>query len=310
MNSDSLSLGRIREKLFGQRWLTLGLLAWLGPMTGASGSVATITPEELRQGSENKSIALIIDLRTHNEFERGHIPGAINIPHFALETKSVPPVGAIAVYGDGLGRIDEVAATAAIDKKPGVQASFLSGGLAAWESAGFATTHQKGLAEAQLPVITYEQLKRAQSSGIVLADLRTRGGSQRIAMATNAAPRAPTDLRNAFPGARVVEPGPQLATQSSGPNKSPAPSDKTSVLRQLAGVKASQELIVLIDDGDGSAEQTLLKLRSGGNKRVVILAGGETILGREGRSGLRRVGYGLTEAEADSTEPEPSNENK
>lgn len=296
-----------RGRSSGWLWLALaGSLAWLTPMLHVNGAVPTITPEDLRKGTAETSIALIIDLRANNEFERGHIPGAINIPHFAIETKSIPPVGAVAVYGDGLGRIDEAAATAAIDGKPGVQASLLAGGLAAWESAGFPTTHAKGLSEAQVPVITYQQLERAQAHGVVLADLRSRGGSHRVAAGTNAASRAPTDLRSAFPGARVVEPGPRAASQSGGTDKSTGPSDKAAVMRQLAGVNASQELIVLIDDGDGSAEQTLLKLRSGGNKRVVILAGGETILGREGRSGLRRVGYGVAETQETSEDFEPS----
>lgn len=290
-----------------RHWLALvGFLAWLAPMLHVSGAVVTVTPEELRK--QATSIGLIIDLRTNDEFARGHIPGAINIPYFAIETRSVPPAGAVVVYGDGLGRIDEAAATAAINSKPGVQASLLAGGLAAWESAGFPTTHPKGLSEAQVPVITYQQLERAQADGVVLADLRSRGGSQRVAAGTTAASRAPTDLRSAFPGARVVEPGPEAASRTGGPGTSPAPSDKTAIMRQLAGVNASQELIVLIDDGDGSAEQTLLKLRSGGNKRVVILAGGETILGREGRPGLRRVGYGVAGMKEPSEDFKPSTE--
>jgi hypothetical protein len=48
----------------------------------------------------------------------------------------------------------------------------------------------------------------------------------------------------------------------------------------------------LIDAGDGLAEKTAARLRAGGFSRVVILAGGETIIRRKGQAGLLRKGSG------------------
>lgn len=283
-----------RRKNSWRRLFSTVALASLAPAVVAVGAVAEITPDELSEGRGAKTIALVIDLRSHNEYANGHIPGAINIPHFAVGEKSVPPVGPVIAYGDGLGRFDEAAAVAQLNRKPGVDARLLSGGLSAWESAGFPTTHRKGLTDAHVPVITYQQLQRVEANQVVLADLRTRR-SQRTTAGADAASSTLSDLQSAFPGARVIEPGPARAAQSSDSDMT-AESGKASVMRQLAGVKARDELIVLIDDGDGSAEQVLRELRASGNKRVVLLAGGEAIIERDGRPGLERLGYGFNKA--------------
>lgn len=271
------------------------LAVLLLPLAGAAASVEAITAEEMRQAQEAGELGLIIDIRSPAEFERGHIAGAINIPHFALDTRSIPPAGAVAVYGDGLGRLDEAAAGEAVGEKPGVQAWLLAGGLSAWESAGFPTTHPKGLADADVPVITYEQLTEIRSAEIVLGDLRSRE-PKIAASGGNAAPPPLTDLRKAFPSARVID---QDAAAASNPRSAPI-SREVAMMRELGRTDANRELIVLIDDGDGSAEKTALKLRSAGNRRVVILAGGETILTREGRPGLQRLGYGFAESEPEN----------
>jgi 3-mercaptopyruvate sulfurtransferase SseA len=46
-------------------------------------------------------------------------------------------------------------------------------------------------------------------------------------------------------------------------------------------------LFVLIDDGDGTAEEAAHRLKAAGIRRVVILAGGEEALRTEGRSELK-----------------------
>lgn len=44
----------------------------------------TIMPDELRQKIENKENIILLDVRTTEEFARGHIEGAINLPGHIL----------------------------------------------------------------------------------------------------------------------------------------------------------------------------------------------------------------------------------
>ena len=58
-------------------------------------------------------------------------------------------------------------------------------------------------------------------------------------------------------------------------------------------------LMVLIDDGDGKALEMARILKANGVQRVVVLAGGERILERDGAPGLQRMGMGAIEVETD-----------
>lgn len=257
-------------------------------------AVPSLSPEQLDDAKKSGEIRLLIDVRSSQEFEQGHIPGAINIPYFALETRQIPAKGKVAVYADGIGKTDDLSAATRIDEKPGIEAVLLKGGLAAWESAGFPTTHQMGLSHAETPVITYQTLQKIQANGVVLGDLRTRGPQLLSARSASISAEKLSDLGSIFPHARIVEPGPLRIARSSDSNWQ-STSDNSDIAHELSRIRPTDELIVLIDDGDGSAEKTLRKLRTAGNKRVVILAGGETILRREGRPGLGRAGYTVGE---------------
>jgi len=46
--------------------------------------VEEITPEELHERIESGDPPLIVDIRNPDEYERGHIPGAINVPMVEL----------------------------------------------------------------------------------------------------------------------------------------------------------------------------------------------------------------------------------
>ncbi len=52
---------------------------------------------------------------------------------------------------------------------------------------------------------------------------------------------------------------------------------------------AAPPLIVLVDDGDGTAEAQARQLKAAGTHNFVILAGGEAILARHGQAGLQRT---------------------
>jgi hypothetical protein len=56
-----------------------------------------------------------------------------------------------------------------------------------------------------------------------------------------------------------------------------------------AGSTSKQPLLVLIDSGNGAAQRMARALKANGTKRFVILAGGEEILARKGRSERRAI---------------------
>ena len=70
-----------------------------------------ITANELKDLIEKETPVTIIDARSQTAFARGHISGAINIPCSVLKNKSMPPVGNVVVYGDGL-KEDDIQAAA------------------------------------------------------------------------------------------------------------------------------------------------------------------------------------------------------
>jgi len=55
-------------------------------------SRALISQQEVMQGMQNHQNMLLIDVRTPEEFESGHVPGAINIPYteLAARLKEIP----------------------------------------------------------------------------------------------------------------------------------------------------------------------------------------------------------------------------
>jgi rhodanese-related sulfurtransferase len=186
-------------------------------------------------------------------------------------------LGKVVVYGSGLGKESVAEAVALLNQKAGIQAEALEGGYAAWLEAQGATTQAKGTHQPTWDIISYADLKKAGDA--VIIDLRKprRLSRQGIDSVTTEAPL--TDLSKEFP----------QATISRSPFEMPK-------LRQSANQTGEvRPLIVLVDDGDGSgtAENQAKILRSNGIRRVVVLAGGESIIVRQGKSGLQRQGVAL-----------------
>tara|TARA_A100001037_G_scaffold304356_1_gene340866 strand:- start:18550 stop:18930 length:381 start_codon:yes stop_codon:yes gene_type:complete len=75
---------------------------------GGAQAVATITAGELSEQIKRGAAPLILDVRTPSEFEAGHVPGAINIPHDTLADRlgelNVSTSDEVVVYCHGGGR--------------------------------------------------------------------------------------------------------------------------------------------------------------------------------------------------------------
>ena len=61
----------------------LGLLGLISPvlLAGYEGTNSLVTADELLAHRDNY---VVLDVRSQDEFEQGHIQGAINIPHYAV----------------------------------------------------------------------------------------------------------------------------------------------------------------------------------------------------------------------------------
>ena len=238
---------------------------------------SAISPAELQQSLERGEALTVIDIRSTVLFQKGHIPGAINVPAALVPEKKLPRLGRVIVCDDGLGRETAGQAVAELNRKPGIRAESLEGGFAAWESLTRATTRAGGLAPEELNLITYDQLARANFNDLVLVDLRrprpqVRQGAEETAIAPPL-----TDLRKEYPQARITQ----------------SPFDLPQSPQSAQGASVAP-LLVLIDDGDGAARETARTLKANGITRFVILAGGEEILSRHGQPGLQRAGASLS----------------
>ncbi len=244
-----------------------------------------LTAAELAVLLEEKAPVSLIDVRDASLFQRGHIPNAINVPVRVLSLKKLPPLGRVVVYGRGLGQEDMVAALYFLNEKPGIDAELLEGGYAAREMARGTTTESAGLHEGDnLNVISYQSLQNlhVEDGDVVLVDLRTPPPLSRQSVSSSE--NQPVSLSEKFPGKQVVK-SPFDVAGVPGSGKLARQSNKPL------------PLMVLIDDGDGKAQEMARILKANGVQRVVVLAGGERILERDGAAGLQRMGMGATEAE-------------
>jgi rhodanese-related sulfurtransferase len=259
--------------MFQRIWLPSLLIA-------CSLSANTITVADLQTQLAKADKLTVIDIRSPALFAQNHIPDAINVPASLCPYKQLPPLGKVVVCGEGLGRDSTTAtAAAALAAKPGISVDILDGGFAAWASAHGAGTQEQGFKPEAFNYLSYAELKAASVKEVMLVDLRrpatpTAQGLSVQALAVTNQPL--TDLAQEFPGMRQTQLGGTSAKFSAAPGSSTPP------------------LLVLIDNGDGTAEALARRLKASGNHRYAILAGGEAILSRHGQSGLQRVGSRTT----------------
>lgn len=251
---------------------------------------SAVQPAEIQRRLQAGEKLTFIDVRSTDFFQKGHIPGALNVPASLIGDKRLPKLGKVVLYDEGLGGSQAESVLPLINQKPGIQAEVLDGGLAGWTGAQGATTTAFGIAKEEIAMITYQKLKAASPDDLVLVDLRTAPTTSSPGRKSGE-PAAPlTDLRAEFPGAPVTK------------SAFSVPSTRKSGTPGAGGTP----LLVLVDNGDGTAEQTARALKANGVTRFVILAGGEQTLARQGQPGLQRLGQ-TVEAPASVTLPAKQN---
>lgn len=124
------------------------LAAAVGTACAPAGEEQAITGHQLLQQIEAGTAPLILDVRTPAEFDAGHIPGAVNIPHFEVPARLGELTGASAATVPGqsstrgivlycrTGSRARIAARALTQAGAG-KLLHLSGNMPGWEAAGF-----------------------------------------------------------------------------------------------------------------------------------------------------------------------------
>jgi len=242
---------------------------------------AAMSPAELQRQLAGGTRITVIDIRSTAIFQKGHIPGAINVPSALIPEKELPPLGKVVVCDEGLGQTTAESAVAVLNLKKGIAAEVLEGGFAGWEALQGTTTREPGLQKEELNLITFDQLKKTNPAELVLVDLRKPRSRVRPSGQNADAPAPPplTDLQKEFPQVPITR----------------SPFDVPQARQGETERGKGGPVLVLIDDGgpDNSAQEMARTLKANGIKRVVILAGGEEILSRGGRPGLQRTGTAI-----------------
>jgi rhodanese-related sulfurtransferase len=113
-------------------------------LRGRIGGVPRVSPQDLTR-MMNREDAVVVDVRDGNAFAKGHIIGAVNIPHTLinvniekLEKYQQQPI--VMVCGRGQTSPQEAEK---LHKKGFEKIYFLAGGLAAWQDAGYPLSRKK-----------------------------------------------------------------------------------------------------------------------------------------------------------------------
>ena len=274
----------------GKAWTYLICFS-IACLVAPAGSSA-LAPQQLKQMLKQKEKIVIIDIRNNWAYRESHIPGAINIPAPVVQSKRLAPFGRVVVYGDGI-RTDLVCkAVQHLNSKKGIEADMLEGGFGAWETLNLPTTHKYGLSQEKPDYISYHNLKKAAETNrdIVLVDLRRKKADDKL-QGISAGQKVATleklkgkwtDLSEKFPGLKKIR-----VSQPSGiyHTNQKIPLDELT----SGNTEGRRKLYVLVDNGNNISREIAHRLKAAGIKRVVILAGGERSLRREGKAGIKTI---------------------
>ena len=98
-------------------------------------STKSVSVESVLQKLKEKQDFILIDVRNPNEFEKFRIPGSINIPLFALKTKTFLKSKPLVLVNEGH-RYKQLTEECAILSETGFTISILDGGLYQWRRKG------------------------------------------------------------------------------------------------------------------------------------------------------------------------------
>ena len=91
-----------------------------------------VFPQDLMHGKQKESDRLFVDVRNPGLFAQARIPGSINIPMYAIQTKGFLKAKPIILVNNG-DRYSELESQARFLRDKGFEASVLVGGLNSWK---------------------------------------------------------------------------------------------------------------------------------------------------------------------------------
>ncbi len=232
--------------------------------------------ESLKQMINQGDKVTIIDIRDRNLYQAGHIRGAIHISGNIIARKPLPPVGKVVVCGDGVHIDLTTKAVDALNNKKGIQAESLQGGFAAWNSLNMLKTQKQGIVRQEMHYITYRELQQALESNknMVLVDIRAfRKKTKNVPMDESKVKMS--NIAALFPGVEIIKP--EVAPQRFN--------SKKQRIAVSSFLKNQNTVYVIIDNGDGKAEEVARQLAGASIQQNLILLGGELILRRAGQAG-------------------------
>jgi rhodanese-related sulfurtransferase len=100
----------------------------------------TISRDELKKMMDDKEDFVLIDARTHEGFNEGHLPGAVKIPADHLGERAVRKYGrnrTIVTYCSGLSCESSTIAARKLEKFGFTTVLDFTGGLEDWRKAGY-----------------------------------------------------------------------------------------------------------------------------------------------------------------------------
>lgn len=139
--------------------------------------ISMASPEKLNGMLMQKSAPVIVDVRSGYDFQKGHIPGAVNAAYNTIDKAALPKDGSLVLYcGNDKCPLSHLAAKTleALGYKDLI---VLDGGIAAWTAKGFALETAAGLQEKKAAIkissISAGKLrKRLADKAIGVIDIR------------------------------------------------------------------------------------------------------------------------------------------
>lgn len=138
---------------------------------------AQISADELNNRLSNKTGVTVVDVRGVYDFQKGHIPGAINAAYNTIDKAGLPKDSALVLYcGNDKCPLSHLAAKT-LEGMGYTDLLVLEGGLEAWTAKGFALETAAGLQQKKAGVRTTTMpagklRKRLTDKAIGIIDLR------------------------------------------------------------------------------------------------------------------------------------------
>ena len=124
------------NRIHGAVFIVLMLVLAAAGCAGGEELAPSISPQALQERIASDDAPLLLDVRTPAEFQDGHIPGAINVPHEQVASRAaeLASQNGVAVYcmKGPRARLGEQALLAA----GATEVLHVEGGFSAWQAAG------------------------------------------------------------------------------------------------------------------------------------------------------------------------------